>query len=161
MDDIIPRRVSVLRKADHLVLDIFKRLVVINEDGYVSKVPVIYGTKEKLQGVPRLRDNIVLPLVGLCRKDIHTVKYSGQAWLADYELTIWTFFQEDMNQILEQVMLPFNPSVSFEDRNVKRVNLEAIKYAESEERGDGMRILSYELFLQVEIYLGGANCPGA
>jgi len=141
---------TILRKADRLVLDLFKNLVVINEEGICSQVPVIYGTKEKL----RAAGYVKLPSIALCRKDIHHGTTPG-TWLIDYELSVDSLFVEDMNQILEQILLPFYPHVDFKDDKVKKLCLRAISHKDPEERGDGMRILGYELFLQAEIVLRG------
>lgn len=157
---------STLRKADRLVLNVFQNLVIINEEGHTNKVPVIYGTREKLRAraeiTPESRiKRITMPAVALCRKDIHQVVFPSQVldesgqqiWLLDYQVVVETLFLEDMNQILEQFMLPFNPTVKFEDRNVRKLHLRNIISNDSEERGDGMRILSYEFLMQAEIVL--------
>jgi hypothetical protein len=170
---------TTLRKADRLVLDVFKNLVIISEEGTVSKVPVIYGTREKLRARAEFTagsciKKIALPIVALHRKDIHqAANASGrhtdlgtwvpdwQEWLLDYHVVIETLFQEDMNQILEQIMLPFSPTVEFKDDKVKKLYLKNIVSNESEERGDGMRVLSYEFLMQAEIVLkqGDKNAP--
>lgn len=171
---------TTLRKADSLVLDLFKNLVVINEEGNTSKVPVIYGTRERLRARAEPTSDarikkISMPAVALIRKDIHqTTATSGrhgddgtwipewQGWLLDYHVVIETLFSEDMNQILEQIMLPFSPTVQFKDDNVKKLHLRNIVSNDSEECGDGMRILSYEFLMQAEIILkkqGDNNGP--
>lgn len=149
---------TTLRKADRLVLDLFKNLVIINDEGISSKVPVIYGTREKLraraEGTGGIK-KIAMPIVAMCRKDIHQtlVPTKTTTWLLDYHVLIETLFQEDMNQILEQMFLHFSPKVEFEDNNVKKLHLRNITSNDSEERGNGMHVLSYELLMQAEVIL--------
>jgi hypothetical protein len=56
----------------------------------------------------------------------------------------------------------FDPYVVFNDPNVQRMHLEEIRFNEPEDRGDNMKIHSYELLIQVEFLLGkkeDSNAP--
>ncbi len=112
---------KLLRKTDEAVKGLFDNLVVVTEEGDAHRVPCLWATHEKLatfvdQSNPTseldlngkkkiVEDRIKLPIIGVYSNDI---MMSGSQPLIMYTANIWTLFQEDMNQILEQVLLKFD-----------------------------------------------------
>lgn len=163
--EYIYRYTKAFRGTDEAVQDLFRNVVVLDENGQAHKVPIIYGTQEKavaaiVQSNVRkdqsmVVDRIRLPIMAIHSSDIqfnqdrytyhkaldymrylrpdgkpgmHTKdKYERDTVFGvakglpvdiSYTLYAWTFFIEDMNQIVEQVMLKFSPIAYIKVRSV-------------------------------------------
>ena len=78
--NVINRYSSALRGCDQGMTDLFKNLVVLDEDGKAHPVPIIWGTQEKAVAVI-LQNNVrkdnslvvdkpILPMMAICYSDI-------------------------------------------------------------------------------------------
>lgn len=78
--NVINRYSSALRGCDQGMTDLFKNLVVLDEDGKAHPVPIIWGTQEKAVAVI-LQNNVrkdnslvvdkpILPMMAICSSDI-------------------------------------------------------------------------------------------
>src|SRR4051812_36805325 len=107
---------KLLRKTDEGVKALFDNLVVINEEGETHKVPCLWATNDKIaafveQSNPTseldlngkkkiIKDRIKLPVIGVYSSDI---VMSGSQPIVTYHANVWSMFQEDMNQLFEQI----------------------------------------------------------
>jgi hypothetical protein len=201
--EVIYRYSKALRGADEAMLDLFRNIVVLDEDGKAHIVPIIWGTQEKavaalLQDNVRkdnslVVDRIRLPIMSIISSgtdmDLNRFTYqksqSYLSWLnagkfgfttqekfekdtifgvtrgipvnVSYTLYLWTLYQEDMNQILEQVWLKFSPVAYI---RVKGVYWEIIVTLDGQannldtEPGDiKLRVFKYQLNMTAKTYI--------
>jgi hypothetical protein len=129
---------KIIRKCDEATLDEFRNFACIKEDGTSIPVPIIWASDrqvndnlllvcpightsnpqfEKIETdkhMEALRDRTVKvevpplcpPLMNLFSSDIIPADKIGII----YNLTIRTFYKEDMNQILERIIIKFHPT---------------------------------------------------
>jgi hypothetical protein len=151
----IYRYSKAIRGCDEAMMDMFRNLVVIDEQGVAHPVPIIWATQERavaavVQENVRKDPSLVVDRVKLPTMSIYSSDFSfnlsrytyhqalnyfrcksnkkpgllsrekrnfdtvfgyarGIPIDIGYTLTMWTYFVEDMNQILEQVVLKFSP----------------------------------------------------
>ncbi len=147
-----------LRNLDEGVLKLFKDIVVIGDEGELHEVPAIWATEEKattnlfqenlgceidfkgtLQPSKLVLDRIKLPMISVCRSDIAMV---GSEPHVKYKAVAYSFFREDMNQILEQVLLKFD--------NKKNCKLHSISNNEDNKEVMQLRVVKSLFDLVVE-----------
>ena len=149
------RYTKKLRKTDEGVVSLFKDIVVIDEQGAVHSVPCVWSNADKLQqtvlqentsselnldGTPKLRvDRVRLPMIGVYSNEIFM---EGSTPTVAYCVTVWSLFQEDMNQILEQIILKFD--------NKKNCKLKSITRNHTAEDTLTIKVLQSMLTLTVE-----------
>lgn len=159
------RYAKSLRGADEAMQDLFRDIVVLDEEGKAHNVPIMYGTQEKavafiLQENTRkdnslVVDRIKLPILAICCKnyEFDRKRYTfhkatdylrtySRDWKpgftnqekfqrdtvfgvsnglpidAHYSLVIWTMYEHDMKQIIEQVLAKFSPIAYIRVRGV-------------------------------------------
>jgi hypothetical protein len=157
--EVIYRYSKSIRGTDEAILDMFRNLVVIDEDGKAWPIPVVLGTPEKavaaiVQDNVRkdetlVVDRIKLPMLAITQTGIDydverytyhkalnyfrreddnkpgfTIKEKYQRDTVfgiakgipiniGYTITAWTMYQEDMNQIIEQVLFDIKLDLNF------------------------------------------------
>lgn len=110
--------VKFFRNCDQATMDEFKDIIHLVDTGKscnTYKVPVIWGTEDKAaaymmesniqRGV--VVDKIKLPLINIYRGDM----FFNDKIHAYYHVTATTLYEEDMNQILEQIVVKFHPKL--------------------------------------------------
>lgn len=73
-----------------------------------------------------------------------------------YQLTAWTYFTEDMNQILESVLLKFSPIAYIKVQGVQWtsiVKLDGLSNNIDLEPGQGQRVIKFQFNMTVEHYI--------
>lgn len=139
-----------IKKYDEAFMDQFRKMIVVSEEGKSHEVPIIWGTNERAAAAAfqaNIRkdnslavDRIRLPLlnawrIGLRCEDVIKI---------DYNLCAWTLYQEDANQLLEQILYNFHPSCSIggsEEKYLGSLKLDAITNNYGEEDKKGLRVL--------------------
>lgn len=193
-----------LRGCSEAVMDLFKNIIVLDEDGKAHTVPLIWGTQERavaaiLQNNVRkdnslVVDRIVLPMMAIHSNDIqfnqeryiytkavnYLRDYSGdgkpgfttkEKYERDtifgvtrgipidvgYTLYIWTLYLEDIDQILEQILLKFNPIAYITVRGISWetiVKLDSVANNIDTEPGDKTdRVIKYQISLTAETFI--------
>jgi len=145
---------KLLRKTDEAVKSLFSDLVVVNEEGDAHKVPCIWADYEKtrayleqgsnelnLDGTLKITDKIKarLPLISVYSTDI---TMPASLPVVGYTVNIKTLFQEDMNQILEQIILKFD--------NKKNCKLAGVARNYSDGEVSQLRVLQSTFGITVE-----------
>jgi hypothetical protein len=202
--EVVYRYARGIRANDEAMLDTFRNIKVIDEQGQEHTVPIIWASQEKavdmiLQDNVRkdnslVVDRIRLPIMAIWNAGMtpdmtrftYQRAYSLLPWLSadgspgftqqekykkdtffgvtrgwpvdiSYTLYIWTLYEEDMNQILEQCFLKFS-SVAY--LQVKGVYWEVIVTLDSTannmdlEPGDAkVRVLKYQLNMTAKSYI--------
>jgi hypothetical protein len=115
-----------IHKCDEATMDEFRDFVVIDEQGNTHNVPIIWATDERAEAVMQsvkpsakaryvlgecelgelVVDKIRLPLMNIHNYNLHVQDGQIMIW---YALTLRSLFREDMNQMLEQLIIKFNP----------------------------------------------------
>lgn len=198
----IYRYAKSLRGTDEAVMDVFRDIVVLDEDGKAIPVPIIWGTAERavlamVQENVRKDDTIVvdrlrLPMIAIVSRDysFNQNRYTyHQAidWLRDktgkpgfhesekfkrdtvfgvtrgipidvsYQLTFWTMYLEDANQILEQIVTKFSPIAYIKVRGVSWetiLKLDGIANNLEIDVGDAaLRIIKFQVSMTAETYV--------
>lgn len=194
-----------IRGTDEAVMDLFRGLIVIDENGKQHSVPIIWASQEKavafvLQENTRkdntlVVDRIRLPLLAFHQTDIQynqdrytysAAKNLGRSLTEDgkpgftideqgrkrstifgitrgipvdvsYTLFCWTLYLEDMNQIVEQIFLKFNPVAYINVRGIwweVIVRLESVgNNIESEVGDQAIRVIKFQFNLTAESYI--------
>lgn len=96
------------RRADEATMDEFRGIITLDETGKAHKVPIIWATHDRVAAyvlADKDKDTLRLPVLNLFRGDLF---FSDKIY-AYYHLTARTLYEEDMNQILEQVVTKFHP----------------------------------------------------
>lgn len=74
-----------------------------------------------------------------------------------YQLTVWTVYWEDMNQILEQILLKFSPVAYIRIQGVHwetAVKIQSIANNVDQEPGDqGVRVFKFQVSMTAETYI--------
>lgn len=209
--EVIYRYSKSIRGTDEAMLDMFKNLVVIDEDGKAWPIPIILGTPEKavaaiVQDNVRkdetlVVDRIKLPMLALTQTGIEydferytyhkalnyfrrskipnsgsdnpsppgfTIKEKydrdtvfgvarGIPVNISYTVTAWTMYQEDMNQILEQVLTKFSQAAYIRVTGIPWeiiVVIESIANNVDQEPGDSaIKVIKYEFGITAKSYI--------
>jgi hypothetical protein len=109
---------KLIRKANELIIDAFRKLVVIDETCKSFPVPIVWMSKKLLADWKERPSN----LLALMNKNFRS--YSDECWLIDYELIVEATKHEDMKQLIEQVMSKFNPILSLPSEDVPWLSIE-------------------------------------
>lgn len=202
--NVIYRYSKGLRGCDEAVMDLFRDLIVIDEQGSAHPVPIIWASQERavaaiIQTNVR-RDNslvvdrIKLPILAIYSSDYvfnqsryiyhHALDYfrylrkdgkpgftTNEKFQRDtvfgvarglpvdigYQLFAWTFYKEDMNQIVEQVQLKFSPIAYIKVQGVyweTIVKLESVANNENIEPGNtSLRVIKWQFNLKAETFI--------
>lgn len=202
--EMIYRYSRSIRACDEAMLDMFRNVMVLDEQGKQHTVPIIWASQEKavaaiLQDNVRkdnslVVDRIRLPIIAIWNAGMqfdqtrftYQKAYSLLPWLApddvvgfwkqekyykdtffgvtrgipvniSYTLYMWTLYEEDMNQILEQAFMKFSPVAYLQ---VKGIWWEVIVTLDSTtnnidlEPGDQkVRVLKYQFNMTAKSYI--------
>lgn len=201
--EVIYRYSKSIRGTDEAILDMFRNLVVIDEDGKAWPIPVVLGTPEKavaaiVQDNVRkdetlVVDRIKLPMLAITQTGIDydverytyhkalnyfrreddnkpgfTIKEKYQRDTVfgiakgipiniGYTITAWTMYQEDMNQIIEQVLTKFSQSAYIRVTGIPWeiiVIIESIANNVDQEPGDSaIKVIKYEFSITAKSYI--------
>lgn len=198
------RYTKAIRGTDEAVMDMFRDVIVIDEESKAHPVPIIYGSQEKavaaiIQSNVRkdnslVVDRIKLPMLAIHQSslDFHQERYiyhkaidylrshrpdwkPGFAIREKYErdtvfgvarglpinigytLYAWTWYLEDMNQIVEQIMLKFSPIAYIRVRGVSwetGVKLDSISNnVETDVQENEVRIIKFSFNMTAESFI--------
>lgn len=204
MASYIPRYSKAKRGTDEAVMDLFRDIVVIDEEGTAHPVPIIWATQERavaaiIQSNVRKDDSTVidrirLPMLAIYDSDfslnqsryiyhqavdyLRQLRPDGKPGFTTrekyerdtvfgvtrglpvdigYTLYAWTFYKEDMNQILEQIVLKFSPIAYIKVQGVyweTIVKLESIANNENvEPGGSNLRVIKWQFNLKAETFI--------
>ncbi len=201
---VIYRYSRALRGANEAMLDLFRNVIVADEQGKKHVVPIMWASQERavaalLQDNVRkdnslVVDRIRLPIMSIWNnqitQDLRRFTYQRAQtflpWLdplkiagfrtqekfesdtvfgvtrglpidMSYTLYVWTLYQEDMEQILEQVMLKFSPVAYIKIRGVYWeiiVTLDGQANNLDVEPGDNkLRVFKYQFNMTAKTYI--------
>lgn len=116
---------------------------------------------ERRKGVPAQRRHTMMPTGGLFPDDIKVVEQRMPVpYTLDMELTIWASNQDQHYQILEQIMMIFNPILqiqtsddAFDWTQLTTVELTGIRPEENLPAGADRRLIQTTLTFQVPAYI--------
>jgi hypothetical protein len=158
---------------------------ILNEQGAVVKVPIIYANPERAIAKIKEDRNLTLPLISIgigdieentaVRKpdlqithykffDVETqkayriIKKASKAVQMQYQVTLWSKYTEDMNQMIEAVQMLFMPdlAVPTEDEGENKAFLMDILDMSSVQAADKQdRTLRKRATIKVEAYIPG------
>lgn len=207
--DVIYRYSRSVRGTDEAILDMFRTVVVIDEDGRAWPVPAILGTPEKavaaiVQDNVRkdetlVVDRIKLPMIAITQSGIdydferytyHKAlnyfrksepdssfnksppgfaikeKYNKDTVFGvargipiniSYTVTAWTMYQEDMNQIIEQILTKFSQAAYIRVTGIPWeiiVTIDSVANNIDQEPGDGaIKVIKYEFGITAKSYI--------
>jgi hypothetical protein len=101
-----------LRDNDGITMDLFRDIVILDNEAKHHYVPILWASDEKVVTIINLNEGIIkLPIMNLQRGDFDCVPVSEKNYgvKINYHLTVRTLYEEDMNQIVEQVFARFIP----------------------------------------------------
>jgi hypothetical protein len=200
---IVYRYSKSIRGTDEAILDVFRNVIVIDEDGKAWPIPVILGTPEKavaaiVQDNVRkdetlVVDRIKLPIIAITQNsiDYDLERYSyhkavnyfsrsddGKPGFAikekytrdtvfgfakgipvniGYTITAWTMYQEDMNQIIEQILTKFSQVAYIRVTGIPWeiiVTIDSIANNVDQEPGDSaIKVIKYEFSITAKSYI--------
>lgn len=121
----------------------------------------IVMSPELRHGVGTTQRNTYIPRGGLIPDDIKTVRrYMAIPYVARFELSIMTSNTDSMYQILEQILILFDPSIQIQDSNapfdwtkITDITLEDIGNEENYPSSTDRRVKIYTLSFAMPIYL--------
>lgn len=116
---------------------------------------------DRRKGVPNSRRKTFMPAGGLFPDDISVVEQRMPVpYNATYELSIWASNQDQHYQILEQILMLFNPILQiqttdepFDWTKITTVELQNVGIEENFPAGGERRLLRTTLTFQVPVYL--------
>ena len=200
---VVYRYSKSIRGTDEAILDMFRNVIVIDEDGKAWPIPVMLGTPEKavaaiVQDNVRkdetlVVDRIKLPMLAITQTSIEydlerytyhkALNYfnrsdDGKPGFAikekfhrdtvfgtargipiniGYTITAWTMYQEDMNQILEQILTKFSHAAYIRVTGIPWeiiVNIESVANNVDQEPGDSaIKVIKYEFGITAKSYI--------
>lgn len=207
--EVIYRYSKSIRGTDEAILDMFRSMVVIDEDGKAWPVPVVLGTPEKavaaiVQDNVRkdetlVVDRIKLPMIAITQSglDYDLERYTYHKALnyfrryepessfnktppgfaikekyqrdtvfgvargipvnISYTVTAWTMYQEDMNQIIEQILTKFSQAAYIRVTGIPWeiiVTIESVANNVDQEPGDSaIKVIKYEFGITAKSYI--------
>lgn len=200
---VVYRYSKSIRGTDEAILDMFRNVIVIDEDGKAWPIPVILGTPEKavaaiVQDNVRkdetlVVDRIKLPIIAITQNsiDYDLERYSyhkalnyfsrpddGKPGFAikekytrdtvfgfakgipvniGYTITAWTMYQEDMNQIIEQILTKFSQVAYIRVTGIPWeiiVTIDSTANNVDQEPGDSaIKVIKYEFSITAKSYI--------
>lgn len=203
--EVIYRYARSFRSNNEAMIDLFRNIIVLDEDGKSHIVPIIFGSQEKavamlLQSNVRKDATLVVNRIALPIMAIYPTGYSldmerytyHQArsllhWLdplnqkagfttqeksqcdtvfsvsrgipinISYTLYVWTMYQEDVDQIFEQIILKFSPIAYIRVKGVYWeviVTMDSIANNVNLDVGDKQtRVIKYEFSMTAKTYI--------
>jgi len=117
---------------------------------------------ESRKGIGAVRRKTYMPTGGVFPDDIGVVEQRMPVpYKSQFELTIWTSNTSQMQQILEQIMMLFNPSIQIQTsdepydwQKLTTVELVDIQPEENIEPGNDRRVSRYVLRFEIPFWIG-------
>lgn len=133
-----PATLSVYRETLKYLLSFFGKFTFLDGEGKIRDIAVIHGNQERAVGKMMEEQSLVLPLIAVsqvitendderrryasnlvhdkywdvkAQRAVRILSFSSKAVNIFYSVGIWTAYRSDMDQILEQIRLAFNPSI--------------------------------------------------
>ncbi len=103
----------IFRACDQAVLALFKEISVIDDIGTSQMVPTLHADDERLNS-HFMKPSVKSPVINLIRTGILL-----NPWRLEYTINLRTTLYDYMNQMLEQVVLLFNPTADLKIGNFK------------------------------------------
>lgn len=97
--------ITKIKEIDKTVMKIFKDIQVMNDKGDASDVPIVWASREKVLSLFSCK--VTLPLLSINQKDFNFEPMPVTLG-SIYEVTVHSMYQEDMNQIVEQIVSKFD-----------------------------------------------------
>lgn len=202
--EVIYRYSRSIRACDEAMLDLFRNMMVLDEQGQQHTVPIVWASQEKavayiLQDNTRkdnslVVDRIRLPIAAVWNSGMqfdqsrftYQKAYSLLPWLdpgdvagfykqekfykdtffgvtrgipvnISYTLYLWTLYEEDMNQLLEQVFQKFSPVAYLQIKGIwweVIVTMDGTQNNIDLEPGDmKVRVLKYQISMTAKTYI--------
>jgi hypothetical protein len=202
--DVIYRYSRSIRACDEAMWDLFRNMIVLDEQSQQHTVPIIWASQEKavdaiLQANVRkdnslVVDRIRLPIMAIWNTGInfdqsrftYQKAFTLLPWLVpsgksgfytqevkpkdtffgvtrgipvdiSYTLYLWTLYEEDMNQLLEQALTKFSPVAYLQIKGIwweVIVTLDSTQNNIDIEPGDAKtRVLKYQLNMTAKTYI--------
>jgi hypothetical protein len=99
-----------LRKLDEDTMNEFKNIVTIDDTGKAHEVLFLWADDERILSLAEAKNSVIrLPLMHITRGDINFM--DDGMWDINYVLKANTLYEEDMNQIIEQITSKFSPII--------------------------------------------------
>lgn len=116
---------------------------------------------EMRKGIPNSRRNTYMPSGGVFPDDVEVVQQRMPVpYKLFYELSIWSSNQEQHHQIIEQIMMIFNPTLHIETGDdvfdwtkVTKVELTGINLEENVPMGADRRIIRTSMNFEVPVWI--------
>ncbi len=116
---------------------------------------------EMRKGVGQQRRQTFMPNGGLYPNDISVIEQRMPVpYKAQFELTLWASNQDQMNQMLEQILMVFNPQITLQTTDeafdwtaITQIELTNISNDENMEAGADRRITRQTLTFEIPIYI--------
>ncbi len=129
---------NVYRETLKYLLAYFGKFSFLDGENKLREVPVIHGNQERAVGKILEQKTLVLPLISVsqettsnddgrnryspvlihdkywdakAQRAVRILSFSSRAINIYYSIGIWTAYRSDMDQLLEQIRLAFNPSI--------------------------------------------------
>ncbi len=109
-----------IKKCDEATMNEFRNLVLIDEEGDDWTVPVVWGNDELANTAMERRTSLIAMVSDFVKDKIHLPLvniYNDGLGVFDnkihisYCMTVNALYREDMNQLIEQVIHRFNPTL--------------------------------------------------
>lgn len=128
----------VYRESLRSMMASFNDIVYLNEEGAAVDVKVIHANQERAVAKITQEDNIILPIMSIAQttsvddpkrmrsenllvhevvrdtqknRYVRVLSMAPRAVNIQYEINIWSKYRSDLDQILEQIRLKFNPEM--------------------------------------------------
>lgn len=103
-----------IKEFDEIAYDLFKDIQIVDKDNKKHPVPLLWASDEKATMYvlsEEAEDRIKLPIIHFERTEVGLTPLapSVEYWCS-YQFFIKTLFQEDANQIIEQILSKFTPT---------------------------------------------------
>jgi len=136
-----PQITEIYRETLEYLINIFSQYVYINDQDELKRVPCWHGNTERVVAKLRQEHNIILPVVSVFRvgntndknrrrtssmivydkywdnekqRAVRVARLAPIPVSINYRLSVWTKYQEDMDQLTEQIHRDFNPDMSIQ-----------------------------------------------
>jgi hypothetical protein len=128
--------IGVYKQILRSMIHYFSNMVCIDSEGKISEVKCIYANPERMIAKIKQETNIILPIISIAQNTsttdlkrsryksmlVHEVAYDRETNRATrilsiapvpvvitYNINVWCKYKEDLDQLVEQIRLKFNP----------------------------------------------------
>lgn len=175
---------SVYKETLRSLINIFSRYSIVDGEGKVKEVPAIYARPERaIAKATSETKNLVLPIISVYQSGVKSAQERGRYspvlihdkyWDTKaaravrilsfaprpvnliYQVSIWTKYREDLDQLSEQITFAFNPSMEIPTTKstlAKGYILDEIDLSPNDTADAQDRLLRKAFTIQVETYI--------